>query len=93
MTPEELQRARPAAEVLPQLIGQKATDELMQRSRQRREFDDLFAYGQARFGARLRSEGLDPDRMSEDELMDYVDRAIHEYRQEQRQKTRLTLHP
>ena len=35
ITPEELRRARPAAEVLPELIGQKATDELMRQSRER----------------------------------------------------------
>lgn len=31
ITREELRRARPAAEVLPQFIGQKATDELLSR--------------------------------------------------------------
>ena len=56
------------------------------RYRQRRELDDVFAYGQARFRVKLRSEGLDPDRMTEDEKMDYVDRVIHEYREEQRAK-------
>ena len=38
--------------------------------------------------ARLKAEGLDLDRMSEDEVMDYVDRVIHEHRQEQREKQR-----
>ena len=35
ITREELRRARPASEVLPGLIGQKATDELMRRGRGR----------------------------------------------------------
>ncbi len=38
---------------------------------------------------RLRSQGLDIDRMTDDEKMDYVDRVIHEYRQEQRAKAAL----
>ena len=46
----------------------------------------LRAYGEERFRAKLRAEGLDPDRMTEDEKMDYVNRAVHEYRQEQRDK-------
>ena len=36
-TAEDFRNARPALEVLPELIGQKATDELLQQSRQRRE--------------------------------------------------------
>jgi hypothetical protein len=35
LTREELRRARPAAEVLPELIGQKAADELLRRSKGR----------------------------------------------------------
>lgn len=57
--------------------------------RDRQRFARLCDYGQARMRARLRSEGLDPDRMSEDEKMDYVDRVIHEYREEQRAKAAL----
>jgi uncharacterized protein (DUF4415 family) len=40
LTREELRRARPAAEVLPKYIGQKATDELLQRGRGRPQKDD-----------------------------------------------------
>jgi uncharacterized protein (DUF4415 family) len=40
LTREELRRARPASEVLPGLIGQKATDELMRRGRGRPIKDD-----------------------------------------------------
>jgi uncharacterized protein (DUF4415 family) len=40
LTREELRRARPASEVLPGLIGQKATDELMRRGRGRPLKDD-----------------------------------------------------
>jgi hypothetical protein len=58
------------------------------RSREQRELDNLFAYGQARFRSRLQAEGLDPDRMTEEEVEDYVERVIHEYRQEQREKQR-----
>ncbi len=35
ITREELRRARPAAEVLPKFIGQKATEELLARGRGR----------------------------------------------------------
>jgi uncharacterized protein (DUF4415 family) len=35
ITPEELRRARPAAEVLPELIGDKAAQELLRRGRGR----------------------------------------------------------
>jgi uncharacterized protein (DUF4415 family) len=35
LTREELRKARPAAEVLPEHIGQKATDELLRRNRGR----------------------------------------------------------
>lgn len=52
--------------------------------RQRRELDALVTCGQARLRARLQAEGLDLDRMSEGEVMDYIDRVIHDYRQEQR---------
>ncbi len=88
-TAEDMKRARPAAEVLPKYIGQKATDELMRQSRERRaSWEHLRAYGEARFRARLQAEGLDPDRMTEEEKMEYVDRVIHEYRTEQREKER-----
>ena len=40
ITPEELHRARPASEVLAQLIGEKATQELLRRSRGRPPKDD-----------------------------------------------------
>jgi uncharacterized protein (DUF4415 family) len=40
VTREELRRARPAAEVLPKFIGQKATDELLRRSRGRPPKED-----------------------------------------------------
>lgn len=56
----------------------------MKRNRQRCELEELRAYGQARLRERLRTEGFDLDRMTEDELMEYVDRVIHEYRQEKR---------
>ena len=59
-----------------------------QRSREHREWERLLKNAQARFCAKLRAEGLDPDTISEDEVMDYVDRAIHEYRQEKRSKQR-----
>ena len=39
-TAEDMKRARPAAEVLPELIGQKAADELMRRSRGRPPKED-----------------------------------------------------
>jgi hypothetical protein len=77
-----------AAEVLPELIGQKATNELMRRTREQQEWQRLCAYGEARFRARLQAEGLDLDRMTEEEVEDYIDRVIHEYRQEQREKER-----
>jgi hypothetical protein len=90
ITEEELRRMRPAAEVLPELIGQDATDELMRQSRERREWNDLLARGQARLRAMLKAEGRDLDRMSEDEVTDYVtdyvDRIIHEHRAEERAK-------
>jgi len=35
ITPEELRRARPASEVLPELIGEKAAQELLRRGRGR----------------------------------------------------------
>jgi len=53
------------------------------RRQARREWERLLAYGQARMRERLKADGLDPDRMSEDEVMDYVDRAVHECREEQ----------
>ena len=53
-----------------------------------REWDALRAYGEARFRAILQAEALDPARMTEEEKMDFVDRAIHEYRQEQSEKER-----
>lgn len=40
LTREELQRAMPAVEVLPSLIGEKATNELMRRARDRPSKDD-----------------------------------------------------
>ncbi|MGH9652376.1 MAG: BrnA antitoxin family protein [Bryobacteraceae bacterium] len=40
ITQEELRRARPAAEVLPKYIGQKATDELLARGRGRPSKED-----------------------------------------------------
>ena len=39
-TREDMAKARPASEVLPGLIGQKATDELMRRGRGRPQKDD-----------------------------------------------------
>jgi hypothetical protein len=57
--------------------------------KQRREhqrWERKLAHAQARFRARLRAKGLDPDRMTEDQAMDYVDRLIDEYRAEQRAK-------
>ena len=91
-TAEDFARARPAAEVLPEYIGQKATDELMRGTigiradEDRRAWEELLASGQARMRDHLRAEGIDPDRMSEEEQMDYVNRAIHEYREEERQR-------
>jgi hypothetical protein len=55
------------------------------RRQARREWDRLLAYGRARMRARLKAEGLDLDCMTEDEVMDYVDRVIHEYREEKYQ--------
>lgn len=46
------------------------------------EWERLLETAQACFRAKLRADGLDPDRMSEEEKQDYVDRAIHEYRRE-----------
>jgi uncharacterized protein (DUF4415 family) len=40
LTREELRRARPAAEVLPGLIGAKATEELLRRSKGRPPKED-----------------------------------------------------
>lgn len=40
LTREELRRARPAAEVLPAFIGEKATQELLRRSRGRPPKED-----------------------------------------------------
>jgi uncharacterized protein (DUF4415 family) len=40
LTREELRRARPAAEVLPKLIGEKATQELLRRGKGRPEKPD-----------------------------------------------------
>ena len=58
------------------MTNAEAPDELMRGSRERRsEWDEW-----------MRAEGLDPDRMSEDEIMDYVDRIIHEHREEERQR-------
>ena len=93
---EEMRRMRPASEVLPELIGQDATDKLMRESRERREWNDPLAHlqarGQAQLRAMLKAEGRDLDRMSEDEVTDYVtdyvDRIIHEYRAEERAKQR-----
>ena len=55
-------------------------------NQERGERERLYAYGEARFRATLQAEGLDPDRMSEEEKIDYVARVIHEHRQEQREK-------
>ncbi len=52
------------------------------RLRERRRWDKLRAYGQARM------EALGLGSMTDDEVEAYVDRAIHEYRQEQREKER-----
>jgi hypothetical protein len=57
---------------------------MTQRSKEHGQWERLLKKAQARFRAMLRAEGLDPDRMTEEEKMDYVDRAIHEYRQEKR---------
>jgi uncharacterized protein (DUF4415 family) len=40
VTREELRRARPASEVLPRYINQKATDEILRRGRGRPQKDD-----------------------------------------------------
>lgn len=40
LTREELQRARPAPEMLPEVIGEKATQELLRRSRGRPRKED-----------------------------------------------------
>ncbi len=56
------------------------------RWQERRRWERLFAYGQARMRARLKAEGLDLDRMTEDEVEAYVEQVIDEYRQEQREK-------
>jgi uncharacterized protein (DUF4415 family) len=40
ITPEELRRARPAAEVLPELIGEKAAQELLRRGKGRPPLED-----------------------------------------------------
>jgi hypothetical protein len=53
---------------------------------ERQRWERLLAYGQARMRTRLRAEGLDPDRMTDDEVEAYVDRVIHEHRAEQRRK-------
>lgn len=65
------------------------------RRRQQREWADVLTRmqtrGQAQIRAMLQAEGRDPDRMSEDEMedvTDYVDRVIHEYRAEQRENER-----
>lgn len=56
--------------------------------REQHEWDALRAYGEARFRAILQAGGLNPDRMTEEEKMDFVDRAIHDYRREQSEKER-----
>jgi hypothetical protein len=50
----------------------------------RREWEEILALREGRFRARLRAENLDSDLMSEEEEMDYIDRAIHEQRQKER---------
>ena len=60
----------------------KRAREAVERYLERRRWRRLLAYGQTRMRTRLKAEGLDLDRMTEDEVTDYVDRAIHEYRQE-----------
>lgn len=55
---------------------------LWKRHQEQREWERVLAYGQAR----ARALGL--DRMSEEEVEVYVDRMIHEYRAEQREKER-----
>lgn len=52
----------------------------MTRNPRRRDLEELCAYGRARMRERLRTEGLDLDRMSEDEVEAYVNRVIHAYR-------------
>lgn len=59
---------------------------MAQRPRQHREWERLLERAQTRFRAKLRSAGLDPDTMTEDEKMDYVVNAVREYRQEERAK-------
>ena len=57
---------------------------LMAASRQRRaheRWERLLAYGQTRMRARLRTGGLELDRMNEDDVMQYVYRVNHKYRE------------
>ena len=61
---------------------------LMRHGRRGRELDEVLASGPGPLRARLQAEGVDLDRMSEDEVMDHIDRVIHEYRQAQRHEER-----
>ena len=56
-----------------------------EKNPERREFEELLAYGHARMRERLLAQGLDADRMTEEEIEDYVNRAIHEYREKEQQ--------
>jgi hypothetical protein len=79
-TCEDMAQARPAAEALPQLIGEKATEELFEnakRLREQREWDEGLAYGQAR------AHALGLDRMTEEQAEAYIERVIHERREKE----------
>ena len=51
---------------------------------ERQRWERLLVYGQARMRTSLRTESLDLDRMTDDEVEAYVDRVIHEHRAERR---------
>jgi hypothetical protein len=50
------------------------------------ERPESYEWLRERVRERMRAMGCDPDRMTDDEKMGYVCRAIDEYRQEQRDK-------
>jgi hypothetical protein len=60
------------------------------RWRERQRWERLLARAQARMRIRLKAQGLDLDRMTEDEVEAYVEQVIDENRQEQREKQTAT---
>ena len=89
-TAEDMKRARPAAVALPESIGWQVIDELTRR-REWREWLWGLEPLRARTRELMRAQGYDPERMTDEENMDYVDRVIHEHREEELQRSKANI--